>query len=225
MKKKCLAIADLHGYLPELESDIDYLFIAGDLSPRKLEKKERMRDWLENEFFEWTRQFKRVILVAGNHDFFFYNKDTTIDFPDNVTYLRNSSWCDENIHVYGTPQCSPFGTWAFMDAPKFQKDMYDDFGGFKEDRLSIILSHDAPYGCSDIITAESPYANGQHIGNKVLAELIERTVPKLVLHGHLHSANHDVEYMNDGETEVFCVSILGEDYNPTYKPFKFFIKC
>lgn len=28
---KCCAIPDLHGFIPEIDKDVDYLFIAGDL--------------------------------------------------------------------------------------------------------------------------------------------------------------------------------------------------
>ena len=58
----------------------------------------------------------------------------------------------------------------------------------------------------------TPYS----IGNEPLRDVIIEKRPKINLHGHLHSANHNVERLN--ETDVYCVSILDEEYRIKYKP-------
>ena len=49
-----------------------------------------------------------------------------------------------------------------------------------------------------------------------LTELIEEVKPKLLLHGHLHSTNHERE--NIGDTGVYNVSLIDEFYKMNYKP-------
>ena len=85
---------------------------------------------------------------------------------------------------------------------------------------SILLSHDSPYGCSDIVLDKTcPWYSGEHIGNPELKALIERLKPTINLHGHLHTTNHEAEWI--GETEVRCVSVLDEQYKVAYKPYYF----
>ena len=83
--------------------------------------------------------------------------------------------------------------------------------------VDIILAHDAPYGVSDVLLQKDCFwADGSHIGNHALTRLIERVKPSLVLHGHLHSTQHKVEML--GDTEVYNISLLNENYEMVYKP-------
>lgn len=168
-----------------------------------------------NTLFERLQDIKKVILVAGNHDFYLEFLGPVIRFPEIIIYLKDDYWSDDNIQIYGTPLCKKFGNWAFMLPEREQENIFNKFLGFEEDdRLKIILSHDSPYGCSDVIIGEEG-----HIGNLAITKLVERTKPDLLLHGHLHSSEHEAEYL--GKTEVRCVSVLGEDYEPAYKPYYF----
>jgi Icc-related predicted phosphoesterase len=84
-------------------------------------------------------------------------------------------------------------------------------------KIDILMSHDAPYGVSDVLLQKDcPWATGEHIGNKPLARFIEQVVPKINLHGHLHSTNHEKEMY--GDTEVYNVSLLDENYRMVYNP-------
>ena len=58
-----------------------------------------------------------------------------------------------------------------------------------------------------------------HIGNEQLRDAILEKKVHMNLHGHLHSANHEKELL--GETEVYNVSLLDEDYIEAYKPLYF----
>ena len=83
--------------------------------------------------------------------------------------------------------------------------------------IDIVLSHDAPYGVSDVLLQEDClWANGEHIGNHSLKKLIERAQPTLACHGHLHSSNREMELL--GSAKVYNVSLLNEDYKMVYKP-------
>ena len=90
-------------------------------------------------------------------------------------------------------------------------DVFKDTG-----KTTILLSHDAPYGTSDIVTQDVSWNTGDHIGSVAMKELIERIQPDYNLHGHLHTTNHDEEVL--GKTKVYCVSVLNEDYEVTYDP-------
>jgi Icc-related predicted phosphoesterase len=84
-------------------------------------------------------------------------------------------------------------------------------------KIDILMSHDAPYGVSDVLLQKDcPWATGEHIGNKPLARFIERTQPRIVVKGHLHSTNREVEYL--GDSKVFSVSLLDENYRMVYNP-------
>lgn len=90
------------------------------------------------------------------------------------------------------------------------------------ENIDILLTHDAPYGTSDICYEWTQYGRElEHIGNKPLRDAILEKHPTWNIHGHLHSANHDIELL--GNTKVVNVSIVNESYNVVYKPFYFTI--
>ena len=47
-------------------------------------------------------------------------------------------------------------------------------------------------------------------------EVVKEKQPKLLLHGHLHSSNHECEML--GDTKVYNVSVVDERYEIKYKP-------
>ena len=57
-----------------------------------------------------------------------------------------------------------------------------------------------------------------HIGCVPLRDAILEKTPKLVLHGHLHSTNHNAELMEPSNTKVYNVSYVDEGYEPVYSP-------
>ena len=222
------AISDLHGDLRiDLPKNLDYLFIAGDIVPLRYHAYSKVsKDWFEDEFLTWCMDqgiIKNIFIIAGNHDFYLERhgdefKKNMYDMSDGkIIYLDNELWENDDLVVYGTPLCKVFGNWAFMIPQEKIKEEFDKVPVFPSTKPSFILSHDAPYGVSDVLLQKNCWwADGSHIGNKALRELIERTKPDYNLHGHLHSTNHDVEML--GNTEIRCVSILNEDYKIAYEP-------
>ena len=84
-------------------------------------------------------------------------------------------------------------------------------------KIDILMSHDAPYGVSDVLLQEDcPWADGKHIGNESLRKLLDKAQPQYNFHGHLHSTNRNAEYL--GKTIVHNVSLLDEFYKMVYKP-------
>lgn len=91
----------------------------------------------------------------------------------------------------------------------------ENFNKMPED-IDVLLTHDAPYGTSDICLQDVWWNKQEHIGCMPLADAIREKKPKVNLHGHLHTTNHSVERLL--ETDVYCVSLLDERYEMTYVP-------
>lgn len=135
---------------------------------------------------------------------------------DKITYLDCETFEYKGKTIFGTPWCKPFGRWAFMESYEEQDKRYarylDIIGN-----VDILMSHDAPYGISDVLLQEDClWADGTHIGNESLRKLLDAANPTLHLFGHLHSCNHEKTMHND--TAVYCVSLLNENYEMVYKP-------
>jgi len=135
---------------------------------------------------------------------------------DKITYLDCETFEYEGKVIYGTPLCKPFGRWAFMPSYEEQDERYERH--LKAiGKIDIILSHDAPYGISDVLLQRDCWwADGTHIGNESLRKFVDEAKPKYVFQGHLHSCNH--EKTDHNGTEVYCVSLLDENYDMVYKP-------
>lgn len=241
--KKFVAISDLHGILPVIEQPADIMLIAGDILPLSVQgNAEKSKDWFKWYFIPWTNScpVKYVVLVGGNHDAWLE------DFPEEVReccegtkieYLENEwklyIFRGPDIYaIYGTPLCKPFGRWSFMKPLEEQRKIFDEVRGDTKEKLmeenelptlkTILLSHDAPYGCSDVLLDKScPWWTPDHIGNPELRSLVEGMKPDVMIHGHLHSTRHEVEKIED--TCIYNVSILGEDYTEQYKPLYFML--
>ena len=216
---KIVAISDLHGNLPMDLPEGDVLCICGDIFPLAYQSlMEKSEDWLFNKFVPWTIEipFKEVILLAGNHDFFFETMepiDPIVAFDGTkINYLQDSWVKIGGVKFYGTPWCHQFGRWAFMKDDEW---LAKRFANIPSD-VDFLLTHDAPYGTSDICMQNVYWNNGEHIGCKPLRDAIIEKKPKYVLHGHLHSTNHDCEILC--ESRVYNVSLLDEKYELVYEP-------
>ena len=70
MSIKIVAISDLHGYLPKIETPADIMIIAGDIVPFEIQfNKYQSKRWFENDFASWIKELPvdEVFAVAGNH--------------------------------------------------------------------------------------------------------------------------------------------------------------
>lgn len=210
------ALSDMHGLLPKV-APCELLFICGDTIPMNCEPNiEGSLGWLERYFIPWIEEIPvdQVYLIAGNHDMVFERSEhraiDTLSVCDKVHYLNcESEYYISNdglmYKIYGSPYCKVYGNWSFMiddDA------IYERMSNMPED-IDFLLTHDAPYGISDICRND-----GVHIGNKAIREIILEKKPKYNFHGHLHSSNHEMELL--GDTKVYGVSILDESYKREY---------
>jgi len=223
--QRIIAISDLHGYLPEIEYETDILLIAGDLFPLEVQRSTSLsEEWLRSEFADWAKNVpaKYIVMVAGNHDFFFERVSPIktelilgeVGLAEKVFYLENTLIEIEGIKIFGCPYCSgPFG-WAFCpsDSVDWVKPKYDMIQD-----CDILLCHQPPkvgkVGCS---YPGKPYE--RNFGSEYLAEVISKKNIGAVVCGHIHGGQHDgVDYNG---TMVYNVSLKDEDYKVNYLPTK-----
>lgn len=220
-------MSDLHGTLLPVDTiePCELVCICGDIVPLKYQaSSHKTKSWLRNKFKSWCEELQcdKVIFIAGNHDIFLKDLEFMYSvFPKDkkITYLFHEGYeyqskDGKTYSIFGTPYCKIFGNWAFMDTDERLTELYEDI----PENLDILLSHDAPYGVSDIILQEDcPWYDGKtHIGNKPLSKEILRKAPKIVLHGHLHSTSRIFEEW--GYSKVANCSIKDERYDPVYDP-------
>ena len=221
---KICGISDIHGDLSVKIQPCDVLCICGDIVPLEVQvNSKKSKRWLKELFIPWCSKqpCKKVLVVGGNHDFFLWHHPLQmkemVKEEEKIEYLLNEGYEFEGVKFFGTPLCKEFGYWAFMYSYEEQDRILDKALEEWGKNIDVLLTHDSPYGVSDIILDKScPWATDEHIGNKSLEAFIIKTAPKLHLHGHLHSTNHDEEIL--GTTKVYCVSILGEQYTVQYEP-------
>lgn len=228
---KIAVISDIHGNLIHYPSqywkgleECEILFICGDILPLQIQHNlEASYEWLITQFKPWTYNLpvEKVYFIAGNHDLWFERKyfDAISIFSeyDKATYLANNtidhiSSQDSKVYsIYGTPYCHQFGHWSFMYSEKTLTKLFEAV----PNNLDILITHDAPYGVSDVCL-EGWAADGEHKGGQALRDVIINKKPKYCFHGHLHSSNHEEEMLND--TKVFNTSIVDEQYDIKYEP-------
>lgn len=218
------AISDLHGNLDFDIKESDILCICGDIVPLEVQSaKKESKKWLKEKFIPWCNKQKveEIYLIGGNHDFFLFNYSTRIKElfkGTNIHYLEDSQivYTDDNgvdYLIYGSPWCKQFGYWAFMG---YSNEGLEKIFRKMPENIDILLTHDAPYGCSDVCEQDVHWNKHEHIGSIGLRHAVIDKKPKLLLHGHLHTANHNAEMLN--ETTVYNVSVLDERYNLYYEP-------
>ena len=224
---KICAISDMHGILDFDIKPCDILCISGDIVPLGAQSlHEGSVRWLKKTFIPWCEKqpCEKVFFIAGNHDWFFMRHPEEAEelFKDNkkIKYLCDSeagyiketdSTCQE-VSIYGTPWCHQFYNWAFMTSDVELAKIYNKIPY----KVDVLLTHDCPYGTSDVILQDVPWNTGEHIGCHPLGEAVDNKMPKYVFCGHLHSCNHEME--KRGETEVRNVSMVNEHYKRVYEP-------
>lgn len=225
---KICVTSDLHGYLPEIEP-CELLLICGDIVSLKHQRYSKScKKWYTKVFQPWINNLPcdKILFIPGNHEvgveghedeyrkLFSHTNKATILLHDYYEYLSN----DGIIYkIFGTPYCKIFGNWAYM---KSNSDLRQSFKDIPND-LDILISHDAPYGISDIVLQSncSWYDGKTHLGNIPLREVILEKKPKIVVHGHIHSSSREFESL--GSSKVINCSIVNEDYSPIYAPIIF----
>lgn len=236
---KIVAISDIHGLLLQHIPECEVLCIAGDISPLKAQRNmPQMLSWLQKRFVPWMNSLpcERVIVVAGNHDFVFENKDFYEAAEDSIkscpkcVYLNNDTYGYKGKTFYGSPWVVGPAGWAFYDETKKLKMIENTMPG----NVDVAIFHQPlEYGNNGRVLQIPSWMVGStyfsellkdpnylhpSYGSAALDEIVKNKAPKLVVTGHVHSGNHEIVNLND--TMVVNVSIIDEDYTEKYKPFE-----
>lgn len=93
-----------HGYLDITnEQNADLLILAGDILPISVLRESKHKNKYLEFFAKVAQQFKEVILVAGNHEFY------GSDFKDAISHLREALSALPNIHILDNQAVDLYG--------------------------------------------------------------------------------------------------------------------
>jgi len=173
-----IAFSDLHSsqrffeiFKKEFEKEKDKVFLfAGDLIDSS-----KLSDEIFS-FLEVLSKDNQVFAIPGNCDRSFVDKRLE-ELGINVDKKRKEIKGKElNVVGFGGSLKTPFST------PNERKE--EDFYSIFElvDSKTILLSHIPPFGIFDEV-------GNEHIGSKVLREIIEKKNPYMIVCGHVHETS------------------------------------
>jgi Icc-related predicted phosphoesterase len=184
---KILFLSDTHEFHRQLTNlpSADMIIHAGDITNRgKVEKVEDFIHWFT------SLDYKYKIFIAGNHDFYFESKCTSVIqkiLPTNTFYLCDNGIKIEGINIYGSPVTPIYLNLAFNQDRNIIKKHWEliPFG------TDILITHGPPYGILDT------KIDGEHLGCKVLLEFVNKLHPSYHLFGHIHESYglHKIGYI------------------------------
>lgn len=247
---RVVAISDIHGALPKDLPEGDVLCICGDIVPLDYQNDlAQSIAWFCLEFVPWTDSlpYKKVIFIAGNHDFFLQELQSC-KFPMCVdgALVYKSTWrrpsevlkkllpgnnkskhkliylCDNSVEIegkrfYGTPWIADLQRWAFYLPEEELSKKWKNIPG----KVDVFMSHMPPkYGGIGTVLQQGQFNSNTDYGSDSLAKNIVARNIKYAISGHVHSGQHNpVEYV-EGRYMV-NVSIKNEDYDEQYYPLEF----
>ena len=181
-----LEITELYGELPY----VDIIVHSGDST--------RYGEFEETDLFmNWftTQNAKHKVLVAGNHDFVFQNKQRTkqlLELNPSITYLEDAYINIDGIGIYGSPWSPVFGMWAFMKHRNAELD--EVWQKVPTDgSVDLLVTHTPRYGRFDVSVR-----GNYNVGCEMLANRINDIHPKVHVFGHIHECGGMIKE----ETEV-----------------------
>ena len=179
MKVKVAAASDLHGILPQVPP-CDLLLLGGDLCPGWDHSCGFQADWLDTDFRKWLEKVpaKKIVAVAGNHDFVWEQIPEIVPQDLPWTYLQDSGCEWEGLKIWGSPHQKKFGGWAFNLNECDLEEKWD----LIPDDTDILILHGPPFGYGDLTI------DLRREGSPSLTERIKQVKPKLAIWGHIHEA-------------------------------------
>lgn len=203
------AVSDLHGNLPDVP-ECDLLLVGGDICPLGDHGPLAQLKFLNGFFREWLHSLpaKKIVGVAGNHDFIFERAPHMVPTDLPWTYLQDGGTVIDGLNVWGSPWQPVFYHWAFNAE---DNDRERRWAAIPDDTHVLVL-HGPPHGYGDL-TRGYKGAPGGHVGCERLLRRID-SLPelKLCVFGHIHSGYG--RYIRGGAT-LANVSLVNERYVPT----------
>jgi Icc-related predicted phosphoesterase len=210
---KIVAMSDLHGTLPVLPA-CDLLLLGGDLCPIENHTLDFQANWLQTTFRRWLEQVpaRKIIGVAGNHDFVFERAPDRVPSDLPWTYLRDSGTTWEGLSIWGTPWQPWFHDWAFN---LYEPDLVHRWKLIPPG-TDILVLHGPPHGYGDGV----PRGDGRfdYTGSRSLLARITVLEPSLAIFGHIHEGRGQWQL---GPTVLANVTILDEGYFHVYEPWQY----
>jgi Icc-related predicted phosphoesterase len=208
---KLLAISDLHGFLPDVPP-CDLLLIAGDITPVRDHSIAHQAEWLDTTFRFWLESVpaRKIVGVAGNHDFIFQEAPHRVPRDLRWTYLQDSGTEWEGLRFWGTPWQPWFYDWAFN---LYEPDLVAKWALIPAE-TDILVLHAPPYGYGDGV----PERGGvRRTGSPSLLKRIEEIAPRVVVFGHIHEGRGEWRL---GKTVLANVTVVDERYDHVYPPWE-----
>ena len=193
---KIMFLSDTHGRhleITELYGELNYVDIivhSGDCTRYgEFEETDLFMNWFSKQ------NAKHKILVAGNHDFVFQNKERTkqlLELNPSITYLEDEYINIDGIGIYGSPWSPVFGMWAFMKQRNAELD--EVWQKVPTDgSVDLLVTHSPRYGRFDVSVR-----GNYNVGCEMLANRINDIHPKVHVFGHIHECGGMIKE----ETEV-----------------------
>ncbi len=197
-------IGCLHGAQPKLDGG-DLLIVTGDLTAC-----DRPHQYLEFSMWLAKQNYKKIILIAGNHDNCLMGwMDREMD---NCNYLVDSGTIFEGLTIWGTPHTRWFyGINSHCTAFTGDESYLEDRFSLIPRGTDILVSHGPPHGSLDQVDYY------RSVGSLALNVAVERVKPKLVVFSHIHEGYGQQEI--DGIKYINC-SIMNQEYDPINKPIR-----
>jgi predicted phosphodiesterase len=208
---KIVAMSDMHGLLPETVPACDLLLLAGDLAPVKNHGISFQADWLDWEFRYWLKRqpARKIVGIAGNHDFIFEQEPNRVPRGLQWTYLQDEGIEWEGLKIWGTPWQPWFCDWAFNGDPETLQRQW----ALIPDDTDILIVHGPPFGFGDGV----PIKDGvlRNCGCPHLLERIQTIKPLIIVFGHIHEGRGEWQL---GRTRLANVTLVDAWYKPVYEP-------
>lgn len=174
---KLLLFSDVHTDLDAARSlvdesaGVDVAVCAGDLAS--------MRENLQPVIDVLAGMEAPCVLVAGNGE----SVDELSAACDSAGWEESHVLHGSGVEIQGVPfwgvgggiPVTPFGSWSWDFSEEEARELLRDCpeGG-------VLVSHSPPYGHVD-------ESRGEHLGSRAVMEAVQRTEPRLVVCGHIHS--------------------------------------
>jgi hypothetical protein len=172
---KLVAVADLHGNLPNDLPTGEVLAIAGDICPLEDHSIPFQLDWLEQRFYPWLDDLPHpeIVWIAGNHDFVCQSDGWRPG--GRGEYLLDAGVEAAGLSFYGTPWVPNLRQWAFYGDDETRAAKVASIPS-----VDVLISHGPPRGHGDQLV------RGTSVGCKFLAVRLATTPPPLTVFGHIH---------------------------------------
>lgn len=210
---KLICISDTHQQFVKNLPDGDILVHSGDWCSRG--SIHELSIFVE-QLKLYKKQFKHIIVIAGNHDFVAekHPQLTKLEIESTGAIYLDDSGCEiEGLKFHGSAITPFFCNWAFN---RYPDDIKKHWEMIPED-INVLITHGPPYKILDKLD-EHGSLPGSHVGCPDLLKKI-KTLKDLKCHifGHIH-CNGGQSRLEDG-VHFINAAVLNEQYKMKQSPF------